>query len=60
MKRSARLAIVASVVWVIVVWFIWIMGDYYNGETQVAMLVGLAAIFSIKLIFGRFIDKSSS
>ena len=60
MKRSARMALTASVVWVLIVWVIWIVGDFYDGETQIAMLAGLAVILAIKFIFGSIVDNDSA
>ena len=59
MKRSARIALTACVVWVVLIWCIWLIGDFYGGETQVAMLAGLGIILIIKLIFGHVIDKKT-
>jgi len=59
MKRSAKLALTASVVWVIVIWCIWLIGDFYQGETQIAMLAGLAVILAIKFLLGSLVDKDA-
>ena len=56
MRKSGRIALAASVIWVVVVWCVWLATDYRDGETQIAMVTGLIAITGIKLILGRFID----
>ena len=57
MNRSARIALFASVVWVVVIWSIWLIGDFYDGETQVAMLAGLAVILVLKFFLGKLVDN---
>ena len=59
MKRSARIALTASIIWVVAIWCIWLFGDFYGGETQIAMLAGLAIILGLKFFFGTLVDKKS-
>ena len=59
MKRSGKIALVASVIWVVAIWCIWFLGDFYGGETQIAMLAGLFIILAIKFILGGLVDAKT-
>ena len=59
MKRSTRIALTASLMWVVAIWCVWLFGDFNGGETQIAMLAGLAIILGLKIFVGSVADKKS-